>query len=277
MRKAVTILAAALVAVTASMGVSGSAQAATAKTGSAGSAGEYVALGDSYASGVGAYPYDPASGECRQSPDNYPRTWAKNHAGWTLRDMTCSGATIADVRSKQMGALSAQTKLVSITVGGNDVGFRNIVTACLTGTDDDCQFATNLGAYYARTQLVDDLAALYTDVKAKAPNARIFVMAYPRLVDAGTGSCGAITPSATRRSELNFTADHVAAGISEATQRSGVKFVEMRLPFEGHEACSADPWINGVDANHIDEIFHPTKYGHSVVYTFMLQAETDLH
>ncbi|MFG1605585.1 SGNH/GDSL hydrolase family protein [Actinoplanes sp. NPDC049265] len=271
MRKAARILAAALVAATASVMVAGSAQAAATTT------GEYVALGDSYASGVGAYPYDPASGDCQQSPDSYPRTWAKNHAGWTLRDMTCSGATIADVRSKQMGALSAETKLVSITVGGNDVGFRNIVTACLTGTDDDCQFATNLGAYYSRTQLVDDLAALYTDVKAKAPNARVFVMAYPRLVDAGTGSCGVITPSATRRSQLNFTADNVAAGISEATQRGGVKFVEMRLPFEGHEACSADPWINGVDAAHINEIFHPTKYGHSVVYTFMLQAETDLH
>jgi lysophospholipase L1-like esterase len=269
MRKASSLFAAAAFAFTAILTAGAPAQAA-ATTG-----GDYVALGDSYASGVGdlTTPYLPESGDCKRSPNNYPRTYAGYHTDVTLKDMTCSGATVADVRAKQLGALSERTELVSITVGGNDAGFVNAATACLTGTDDDCTFATNLGAYYARTKLTEDLTALYTDIKAKAPNARIIALTYPNVIDQGTGSCGAITPSAFRRQQMKHMSTHLAEGIRDATTRTGVTFTDMRLAFEGHEACTADPWINGVDANHISEIFHPTNYGHRVVYTFMLQAE----
>ena len=110
-----------------------------------------------------------------------------------------------------------------------------------------------------------------------APKARILVLTYSNLIDPGTRSCGAITPNAFRRTQLLYNAYHLGEGIRTATERAGVKFVDMRLAFEGHEACSADPWINGVDAAHISEIFHPTQYGHAVVYTFMLQMETDVY
>jgi lysophospholipase L1-like esterase len=268
MRKTFSIVTTAVLAAIASLAVSPSAQAAA-------STGDYVALGDSYASGVGAYPYDAASGDCKQSPDSYPRTFAHNHPQLTLKDMTCSGATIADVRAKQLSALSSGAKLVTITVGGNDDGFTGTVTKCLTGTDEECQAATNLGAWVARTTLVDALASLYTDVKALAPNARVLVLGYPRLIDAGTGSCGAITPNAFRRKQMTHNADYMAEGTATAATRAGLGFIDMRLPFLGHEACSAAPWINGVDAAHLSEIFHPNQYGHKVVYTFMLQAVTD--
>src|SRR5690349_19303808 len=84
---------------------------------------EYVALGDSYASGVGAAPYDASSGACLRSPNNYPHLWAAGHPKYALKDVTCSGATIADVRDSQLPALSATTSLVTVTVGGNDAQF----------------------------------------------------------------------------------------------------------------------------------------------------------
>ncbi|MDP9793269.1 lysophospholipase L1-like esterase [Catenuloplanes nepalensis] len=267
MRRLRSVLVTAALAVTATLAAAAPAHATGVTP------GEYVALGDSFASGVGALPYDPASGACKQSPDSYPRTWARNHPAFTLRDMTCSGATIADVRNRQMAALSTATTLVTVTVGGNDDGFTNTVTACLTGTDAECKYATDLAAYYARTQLADDLAALYTDIRARAPHARVLVLGYPRLVDEGTGSCGALSPSAANRKQVTHNADHLAAGIADAAGRAGVRFVEMRLPFLGHEACGADPWINGVDPAQLSEIFHPNRYGHAVVYTFMLTAE----
>jgi lysophospholipase L1-like esterase len=274
MRKASSLLAAVAVAFSASVAFGAPAQAARV------AAGDYVALGDSYASGVGdlAVPYLPESGDCKQSPNSYPRTFAKNHSNVTLKDMTCSGATSVDVREKQMSALSDKTTLVTLTVGGNDAGFVNAATACLTGTDDECTFATNLGAYYSRTKLTDDLAALYADIKARAPKAQIYVLGYPRVIDPeGTGSCGAITPNALRRKQMTHMADHMAEGIQDATKRvSGVTFIDMRLPFAGHEACTTEPFVNGVDANHITEIFHPNDYGHRVVYTFMLQYQTDV-
>ncbi|WP_158647504.1 SGNH/GDSL hydrolase family protein [Actinoplanes sp. ATCC 53533] len=267
MRKAPSLLAAALMAAVASVALAGPAHAAVAP-------GEYVALGDSYASGVGAYPYLAASGACKQSPNSYPRTWAKNHPAFTLKDMTCSGATIADVRAKQVGALSKATTLVTITVGGNDAHFTDTATTCLTGTDDACVEAAFSSAWASVLVVPSYLEDLYNDVKKRAPNARVIVMGYPRLIDAGSGSCGAITPSATKREWLNYAADKSAEGIKSAADKAGVTYVDVRNGFTGHQACSATPWINGVDLNHYSEIFHPNYTGHAGVYTYLLTVHT---
>ncbi|GAB7051303.1 hypothetical protein [Catenuloplanes indicus] len=103
------------------------------------------------------------------------------------------------------------------------------------------------------------------------------MLGYPRLVDEGAGSCGAIGLSALKRKQITHNADHLAAGIADAAGRAGVRFVEMRLPFIGHEACTpvATEWIHGVssDLGLAYQTFHPKRYGHAVVYTYMLSAE----
>jgi lysophospholipase L1-like esterase len=188
--------------------------------------------------------------------------------------MTCSGATIADVRTKQLSALSKATTLVTITVGGNDVGFTKTATACLTGTDNACVEAAFSSAWGSSLVIPADLESLYNEVETRAPNARVIVMGYPRLIDSGTGSCGAITPGATKRQWLNYAADQAAEGIKSAAGKAGVTFVDVRSGFAGHEACSATPWINGVDLNRYSEIFHPDQTGHAGVYTFLLTGRT---
>ncbi|MEV6349165.1 SGNH/GDSL hydrolase family protein [Actinoplanes sp. NPDC051851] len=233
------------------------------------SGGEYVALGDSFAAGVGAYPYLAESGDCKQSTSSYPRTWARNHPAFTLKDMTCSGATIEDVRSSQLGALSTATALVTITVGGNDAGFTQTATTCLTGTDDECAEAAFGSAWSGRLVVPSHLEELYGEVRDRAPNARVVVLGYPRLIDEGTGSCGAITPGATKREWLNIAADQTVEGITSAAAKAGVVFVDVRDGFTEHQACSAVPWINGVDLGHYSEIFHPNYTGHGV-YTYLL-------
>jgi lysophospholipase L1-like esterase len=268
MRRVLSVLVATMMATIASAAGGGPAQAAAVS-------GEYVALGDSFASGVGAFPYLAASGACKQSTDSYPRSWARVNSGVTLKDKTCSGATIADVRSKQLSALSKSTKLVTITVGGNDSDFTQTVTTCLTGTDDACIEAA-FGSAWASTLLVPDkLETLYNDIKKKAPNARIIVMGYPNLIDEGIRSCGAITPSATKRKWLNYAANQSAEGIKTAAAKAGVTFVDVRAAFKDHQACSATPWINGVDLNRYSEIFHPDRTGHAGVYTWLLAAYTN--
>ncbi|WP_433530909.1 SGNH/GDSL hydrolase family protein [Micromonospora sp. CA-263727] len=231
---------------------------------------EYVALGDSYASGVGAYPYDSASGACLRSPKSYPRTLVSSLGGYTLKDVTCSGATIADVRSKQLSALSSNTALVSITVGGNDAQFSAVARACLTESEVYCKEATGYSSYYARNQMVGELAGLYGEIKRRAPRAKVVVLGYPRLV-APTGSCGAISPSTTKRANMNANADAVAEGTRAAASRAGVTFVDMRPVFAGYEACSARPFIHGVDLTRLTETFHPTADGHGA-YAFVLSA-----
>ncbi len=262
MRRTRPVLAAALLAAVASLTLASPARAAIPT-------GEYVALGDSYASGVGAAPYDAASGACKRSPDSYPRSLARVFPKLTLKDMTCSGATVADVRSKQLGPLSAKTALVTITVGGNDADFTGTATACLTGTDDDCVEAAFGSAWSSRLVIPSRLQELYTEVRKRAPNAKVVVTGYPRLIDVGTGSCGAITPNAKKREWINYAAEQATEGASGAAAKAGVTFIDIRPGFKGHEACSAKPWINGVDPARFSEIFHPDRTGHGV-YTYML-------
>jgi lysophospholipase L1-like esterase len=232
---------------------------------------QYVALGDSYASGVGAYPYD--AGTCLRSPRSYPRTWAAAHPSYALTDVTCSGATIADVRNTQLSALNSSTALVTIQVGGNDDGFRSTVENCVTGSDSLCSVSSQLGSYYATHKLVDDLAALYADVQARAPHAAIAVIGYPRLV-AASGSCGVVNLSAAKRAALNTNADAMAQGVEAASDRRGLYFIDARSLFQGHEACGTSPWINNVDLAHQTEIFHPNAAGHKA-YADILTIATD--
>ncbi|GAA3773709.1 SGNH/GDSL hydrolase family protein [Streptomyces phyllanthi] len=254
-----TVLAFAGIAATAST----SAQAATEA--------EYVALGDSYASGVGAGTYDASSGECRRSPDNYPHQWAAANPEYRLKDVTCSGATIADVRNDQLSALSSTTNFVTLTVGGNDAQFATVVEACLTKDEATCSFATGWMSSYARNQLVTELAALYKDIKARAPKALILVLGYPRTL-ASTGSCGAIDLSPAKRTAMNGLADALAEGTRAASVKEPVYFLDMRQQFTGHEACGSDPWINGVDLANPTAIFHPNLAGHTKGYAAKLKA-----
>src|SRR5580704_5786304 len=100
---------------------------AAAPAASAQSTVSYVALGDSYSSGVGAGNYTSASGSCDQSTSAYPQLWANANAPASFVNETCSGATTSSVISSQLGALNSGTTLVSITVGGNDVGFSSVM------------------------------------------------------------------------------------------------------------------------------------------------------
>jgi len=246
-------------------------EVAAGSTAQAATEAEYVALGDSYASGVGAAPYDASSGACLRSPNNYPHLWAADHPKYALKDVTCSGATIADVRNSQLPALSATTSLVTVTVGGNDAQFSTVVRYCLTESDSYCSTATQWMSYYARNQMVTDLAALYADIKARAPHALMLVLGYPRAI-APAGSCGALDLTPVRRTAMNGLADALAEGTQAAATKAGVYFLDLRQQFNGHGACGPDAWINGVDLSHVTETFHPNAAGQRKGYAAKLSA-----
>lgn len=85
--------------------------------------GTYVALGDSYATAPGTRTYDNPGDACRRGPLTYPRLWAAQHSSVAFVEASCSGATTAEVLASQVPQLTADTTLVTIQVGGNDVGF----------------------------------------------------------------------------------------------------------------------------------------------------------
>lgn len=224
---------------------------------------QYVALGDSYASGVGAGNYDPDGGDCKRSANSYPSLVQKAHSEYKLTDVSCSGATIEDVRANQLSAVNGDTDVVTVTVGGNDAQFTTVATDCLLNTDSYCKSSAGMASSYARNQLVTELAGLYGEIKDRAPEAEIIVLGYPRALSP-TGTCPLIDLSADKRTYMNGFADALAEGTEAAAAQQSVTFVDVRDAFQDHGACGSDSWIN--DLTNLSEVFHPTAAGYQSGY-----------
>ncbi|MBU2698102.1 MULTISPECIES: SGNH/GDSL hydrolase family protein [Pimelobacter] len=245
-------LAAALVSV---VGVPGPAQAA---------APSYVALGDSYSSGVGTRSYLSDGTSCQRSSYAYPRLVAAQK-GYALSFQACSGATVSTVTSGQLGVLSSGTDYVSISVGGNDAGFTGVLTECAKpGWMSNCNAAIDKAQAFINGTLPGRLATLYAAIKAKAPTAVVVVVGYPRLF-MGEDCNAATFFSPAEETRLNATADLLNAKLSAAASAKGFKWANPTSRFTGHAVCDAPEWLNGL-SNPISESYHPNRLGHSSGY-----------
>jgi len=240
----------------------------TPSTAQAAAAVNYVALGDSYSSGVGAGPYDLST--CLRSQKSYAPLWAAANAVTSFRFAACGGAVTSDVISNQVGSLSASTTLVTITIGGNDAGFANVITSCRFGSAATCTSAVNESKAFATATLPGRLDATYAAIRNRAPNARLIVLGYPRLFE--TGSCGLLAMSTYKRTILNEAADVLATVISGRARAAGATFADTRPYFAGHGVCAGDPWIN--DISGVIEAYHPDADGYRLGYLPALNAVT---
>ncbi|GGV24473.1 lipase 1 [Actinomadura cremea] len=222
----------------------------------------YVALGDSYSSGTGAGNYDPGSGACTRSANAYPNLWAAQNETESYQFAACSGATSTDVASGQLGALSAGTTLVSITVGGNDAGFSDVMLTCVLQSTSACESRVAEAERYIANTLPGRLDDLYGKIRDRAPEARVVVLGYPRLYTVVSGCIGI---GNTKRKALNGAADALDGTIEKAAGRAGFVWSDVRDEFDGHELCSGDDWLNAV-AWPFEDSYHPTARGHRLGY-----------
>ncbi|KXK59772.1 lipase [Micromonospora rosaria] len=228
----------------------------------------YAALGDSYSSGVGAGPYDFSG--CLRSEKSYAPLWAAANAVDSFRFVACGGAVTDDVLNRQLGALSASTTLVTITIGGNDAGFVDVITSCRFGSTTSCTNAVNEAKAFATGTLPGKLDRTYAAIRDRAPNARLIVLGYPRLFE--TGSCGVLAMSAHKRTLLNEAADVLATVTAGRAAAAGATFADTRSHFAGHGVCGADPWIR--DVTGVIEAYHPNAAGYRDGYLPALTAAT---
>jgi len=235
--------------------------------------GDYVALGDSYAAGqevggaAGTYPV------CKQSVKNYPRVGAAR-IGLDLTDRSCTKAKLPDLFAPQgdvpaqADALSASTRVVTLTMGGNDLGFSSVLTSCLavsaTGPlfsgGSSCREKYTVGGVDTLSKkAVDEVAPALRDavakIKGKAPNARVVVVGYPTLMPdaAHTPAGGCFAPlSSTHPSFPFITTDldyihgvqaTLDAQSRAAAEKSGAEYVSLFAVTSDHSACSAEPYI----------------------------------
>lgn len=227
----------------------------------------YVALGDSYSSGVGAGDYGD-SGDCKRSANAYPQLYASANGIDDFQFAACLGARTDDVLA-QADSLSADTDIVTVSVGGNDAGFVDVMIDCTTSADQGCVDRVDEAKDYAETTLPGLLDGVYDKIEAQAPNAEVFVLGYPRFYEIG-GSCDAGL-SDTKRTAINSGADALADTISERASAAGFTFVDVRDEFSGHEICSDDWWLHSVTWP-VDESYHPNAAGQQHGYLPALEG-----
>ncbi|MFD7336138.1 SGNH/GDSL hydrolase family protein [Streptomyces violascens] len=248
-----------VLAVALSLTGAGVAAAATQAAGS-----HYVALGDSYSSGVGAGSYDSSSGSCKRSTKAYPALWAAAHSPASFNFTACSGARTGDVTASQLGPLSSTTDLVSITIGGNDAGFSDVMTNCVLYSESTCLSKVASARAYADSTLPGLLDSVYSAIRSKAPNAHVVVIGYPHFYKIGGNCVSGLSENS--RSAINGAADELNSVTAKRAADHGFSFADVAPAFTGHEICSGSPWLNSVVWTNIGESYHPTAAGQSGGY-----------
>jgi lysophospholipase L1-like esterase len=250
----------------------------------------YVAMGDSYSAGSGILPLDPSAYLlCARSSLNYPHDVAAK-IGASLTDETCGGATTSDYTSSQYpgvapqdNGLSSSTNLVTMTIGGNDGNlFIDTILACASagvatlGIGDPCE--TLYGSSFDNTiatVVYPDVKAALQQVRADAPNARVAIIGYPRILPQQPDpSCYVKMPIAMGDySYVNNIESTLNAAIQEAAAQTGVTFVDMAGASLGHDACQpvgirwVEPALFGT--NYVP--VHPNALGESMMGQQVIQ------
>ncbi|MEV5090170.1 SGNH/GDSL hydrolase family protein [Streptomyces griseoincarnatus] len=231
--------------------------------------GPYVALGDSYSSGVGAGSYISSSGDCKRSTKAHPYLWAAANSPSSFSFTACSGARTGDVLSGQLDPLSASTALVSISIGGNDAGFADVMTTCVLQSDSSCLSRIATARAFVDSTLPGRLDGVYTAIRDRAPNAHVVVLGYPRFYRLGTTCIGL---SETKRKAINDASDHLNSAIAARARAYGYTFGDVRTTFTGHEICSGNSWLHSVDWLNIGNSYHPKAAGQSGGYLPVLTS-----
>lgn len=242
----------------------------------------YVALGDSYAAGPGIpvqIAVDTPPG-CAQSNNNYPHDLAALTTLVHLTDASCSGATTvnmanpqttaAGVNPPQLNAVATSTNVVSLTIGGNDIGFSAIIGSCVSSTPigHPCQdlYVTPTGDILR--QRVDATApkinAVLDGIKARARHARIVVVGYPDILPPNSPGCWPqlpFTPSDT--AYLDGVERYLNSMLRSEARANGAGYADSYTATLGHDACQTVDvrWIEPLVPGNPAAPAHPNAKG----------------
>jgi hypothetical protein len=242
------------------------------------SAATYTALGDSYAAGplIPNQSLNPLG--CLRSDHNYAHLAAAAE-GLTLTDVSCSGATTNDMTETQnvepgpnppqFNGLDAGTEIVSVTIGGNDIGFTEIIESCITYNpfSTPCKDKYDPGGNDQLAERIANtapkVAAVLQGIHARSPNARVFVVNYPDILPSGSGCWPTIPLSFGDVPYLHATEERLNAMLASAAAANGATLVDWYTPSIGHDACkgSSTRWVEPLIPGELAAPVHPNKAG----------------
>ena len=276
--------------------------------------GRYVAMGDSYSSGEGAWDYEEGTdfddrddlwpfnddeedhNRCHRSSNAYSQVLGHDNdfEGGTSF-VACSGSVGSDLddanhketdEDPQLDVLGPDVSLVTMSLGGNDLGFADVVKDCVingeggVGFIDTCQEIHDQRIDEVLPELRDQLVERYRQIKEKAPNARVIIVGYPQLfVDNPSDSYGNLL-FAEDQAWMNEKAADLNAMLREAAREAGVEFVDPTEAFRQHGIGSDEPWLNDLDFGGPGMMvtdpssFHPNGAGHAALAQ-LIQAQME--
>ncbi|MER5199774.1 SGNH/GDSL hydrolase family protein [Streptomyces sp. NPDC002755] len=224
---------------------------ATAATPTLATTAEYVALGDSYASGAGLS--EQTNAACDRSQRGYPGVVADSLKASAFRNVSCSGATTAQMTQAQgsnpaqLNALSSTTTLVTLSIGGNDIGFSSILTTCVISASSNPTGAPCRTYYQAsgtdqlETRIAatkPKVAAVLAAIKQRSPKAKVVVVGYPSIVPDDGAKCRPSVPIADQDVPyLRDTTKKVNTMLADTAKAANATYANTYTPTVGHDMC----------------------------------------
>ena len=250
--------------------------------------GPFVALGDSFAAG-NLIPSSPAGtpGGCLRSSHDYGADAAALLGLATYVDATCNGATTASMTQPQsvplgtnppqLDALAADDSVVTLTIGGDDIGFTGILETCgkLSLTNlfgNPCQRHYQAGGtdqlVAAISAAAAKVAAVLQAIQTRAPDARVLVVGYPDLLPVTGHGCWPLVPFAfgdvpyLRGIEVDLN-----QMLARTAAANGATFVDTYQPTIGHDACTGASTkdVESLVPTSLAYPFHPNQRGELVM------------
>ncbi|HZN18587.1 MAG TPA: SGNH/GDSL hydrolase family protein [Micromonosporaceae bacterium] len=255
------------------------------------STGRYVALGDSFTSG----PLIPTQVDlnCVRSNRNYPSLLAAAIQPASFTDASCGGATTGDILNPstgqlglpvpaQINAVDATTTLVTIEIGGNDIGFSGIISNCAEASLDspfgspckDRYTAGGTDQLQARiAATVPKVASVLQAVRARAPSAQVVVLGYIAILpDSGYG-CWPVVPIAYGDVPyLRAIHKSLNSMLATTAAANGARYVNVYTPSIGHDTCKSSSvrWVEGLFPQSSAAPFHPNAAGEQGMATTLI-------
>lgn len=238
----------------------------------------YVALGSSFAAGSGIEAW---LGTCGRSDHNYPSLVAAA-LGLTLVDVSCGGATTANIlatpqadAAPQIEAISADTALVTLTIGGNDIRYTASTFACAdAAAEEHCTARLDQAAIAeAVSQLPASLGAVLDAIETRAPQAIVVLVTYPRIFLPDASNCSELELSMADIAYLETLGQQLEDAFVRAVAGRRTLLADAYAGAEGHGPCaSSGRWVNGARVKASGSRFHPTAEGHVEMARLVLAA-----
>jgi lysophospholipase L1-like esterase len=242
--------------------------------------GGYVALGDSFTAGplIPNQLADPVG--CLRSDRDYPHLVAASLAPATFRDVSCSGADTGDMTSAQgvtpgpnppqFDALSPSTTLVTLGIGGNDIGFSGIIESCVTLVpwETPCRDTYTAGGTDELSRRIaataPKVAAVLAGIHDRAPQARVLVVGYPAILpDTGRGCWPTMPIGWNDVSYLRAKHKELNAMLAAQAAAGGATYVDTYTPSIGHDVCASPlrRWVEPIVPTSPAAPVHPNARG----------------